>query len=977
MDKINKYYKTIPSIYAPKNNNIINGMLKAWAESDEDIVTQIEEVKKQLFVETAQGDGLNSLGSNVGVDKPIFTSLSDPTFRDLIISTSYLPKQVRKTMYEVLDVFWGPLFSRANITSTSNGTYDFGGVVGLTGTTTFENGSATVEGSGTLFLTEVSIGDYVRLTADDNTAFAKVSKIIDNENLVLSKLYDGTSDTGAAKQYTSKKLNVNIDNDVEDTVIDMNPVYFVDTLNVTAQEISTLINENYDRITAQIITSIFTLDNFVNIRTNTPGLVGSIHITGGDANTELNFITTEQTINSLEQSTVIYETNHRELVIKVPQLVAKLERTLKGAAHLKHQYSGDVIGINNVDKEIIVNLDAPVFENQLAGTIFAQNLEEFEITGNTAGQEGVVLYFNPGFDLSLVDGVAGNDRSLKGSIHIHRNILGDILAVDNTLKTVTANLPNSVDTNDLIGVKLISIKDLLDEHVITGNTSGQLNVTLQFGPIEDLSGLIVGATPFTLSPSNTTFNVNHNLDFKYNNVTVYDSSNKYVIPDIVTAIDSNNLQIDFSIADTGNVFISHEVVINVPISSSTWNINHALGSKYVNVTVYDSNDEIVIPNKITAVDSDNLQIEFGTNQTGNVAVSIDDVFNQVAPNTTWTITHNLNNQYVNFTVYDSSDEVIVPDTATAVDANTLVLTFSTPQSGNVAVGNPAGFLMIDPGYPNSFVYHTASTYTVSSDRTVLNQNITASSNPTTINVVDGSAIPNSPGYLIFEFGFDEQEQPVPYTGVIGNVIQLDGSYVFAKSHLSGTMINKLAATSFIVPNTDGSDYAVYITGDEDIVNSFIIIDRNFPSPYVYDTQNPYSLTKLRGEILLDISAGRIYPVIGVLDASDIPNEEGFLIFGFGTMNEEQPVKYIGRPTNETLLLDPTYTFEKNHSSGEIVNVLDTLEPYKPRNKGEDYAAYITGTDEALDEVEEILRKLKAVNVILRMIVDRPIPPFTC
>ena len=53
---------------------------------------------------------------------------------------------------------------------------------------------------------------------------------------------------------------------------------------MTAIEIETAINDQLETGKAEVIRDIFTYTNFINIRTNTPGLSGSIQVTGGTAN---------------------------------------------------------------------------------------------------------------------------------------------------------------------------------------------------------------------------------------------------------------------------------------------------------------------------------------------------------------------------------------------------------------------------------------------------------------------------------------------------------------------------------------------------------------------------------------------------------------------------------------------------------------------------------------------------------------------
>jgi len=118
-NKIEKYIRTLPKAFKPSNNPVLNAFLKAFASSDDEIVQQIENTKAQLFVRTAEGRRLDQLATSLGVSRPIEIGLDDAKFQELIPNLSLKAKQVRKSFYDTSDVFWGPLFSRAN-TETSN-----------------------------------------------------------------------------------------------------------------------------------------------------------------------------------------------------------------------------------------------------------------------------------------------------------------------------------------------------------------------------------------------------------------------------------------------------------------------------------------------------------------------------------------------------------------------------------------------------------------------------------------------------------------------------------------------------------------------------------------------------------------------------------------------------------------------------------------------------------------------------------------
>lgn len=70
----------------------------------------------------------------------------------------------------------------------------------LTGTLTF-NGTTTVMGVGTAFLSELNTDSYIRRSTDPNTALALVAQVISDTELELAVPYAGTSGSGAGVSY--------------------------------------------------------------------------------------------------------------------------------------------------------------------------------------------------------------------------------------------------------------------------------------------------------------------------------------------------------------------------------------------------------------------------------------------------------------------------------------------------------------------------------------------------------------------------------------------------------------------------------------------------------------------------------------------------------------------------------------------------------------------------------------------------------
>ena len=132
--------------------------------------------------------------------------------------------------------------------------------------------------------------------------------------------------------------------------------------------------------------------------------------------------------------------------------------------------------------------------------------------------------------------------------------------------------------------------------------------------------------------------------------------------------------------------------------SATWTINHNIGHKYPVVTVYDTDDAMMLPETGTATDSDTFTLTFNEAITGKAVVSVGGIgenaganyiFTQGSSTTNWRVTHSLSQQYPNITVFDENNQVIIPETVTATSDNNTDIVFSSGQSGyaNFSIGS--------------------------------------------------------------------------------------------------------------------------------------------------------------------------------------------------------------------------------------------------------------------------------------------------
>lgn len=332
-DKFKRMVKALPSFYDPENNTMLRGLLKSWGLEDDQINIQLQNTKSQLFTKLGEGRFLDFLGSNVGVNRDPGLGISDGDFRKLIPVLSFFPKQVRKTLVALLDVFWGEGFTRPNINSGNVETFDFGPEGSPVGTANFLQGQRLVKGTGTQFLTDIEAGDYIKPAGASGTSYAKVSAVLDDTMLELSLPWEGSVAVNSGISIGPvRELEYETDGRNRKT-IRFKPNAFADLTAITVAELAAFINTDTEH--NQFLTASEFLDpvlgNKLNLRTNTPGLQGSIQIFGGDANdpTRLNFDLSLQR----EVKAGILEINPNEVVVIIPSSVPVLRRSLIGSSH--------------------------------------------------------------------------------------------------------------------------------------------------------------------------------------------------------------------------------------------------------------------------------------------------------------------------------------------------------------------------------------------------------------------------------------------------------------------------------------------------------------------------------------------------------------------------------------------------------------------------------------------------------------------
>lgn len=152
-------------------------------------------------------------------------------------------------------------------------------------------------------------------------------------------------------------------------------------------------------------------------------------------------------------------------------------------------------------------------------------------------------------------------------------------------------------------------------------------------------------------------------------------------------------------------------------------------------------------------------------------------------------------------------------------------------------------------------------------------------------------------------------------------------------------------------------------------------DQQYLGNYLFNPKSGFSIGSVEGTLNQTLNSGEIYSVIQLTGSSlDFPDEMGFVVFNYGKSGQEGPVRYLGRPSANTLLLDSSYIFKKKHVAGSSVTLLRSTRPYQPKGDGLDYPTYLTGTTQGRIEAERLVKAIAAAGIFLNIIIVYPEGP---
>ena len=151
-----------------------------------------------------------------------------------------------------------------------------------------------------------------------------------------------------------------------------------------------------------------------------------------------------------------------------------------------------------------------------------------------------------------------------------------------------------------------------------------------------------------------------------------------------------SLDIRYSLSgSSGAVLDSRSRYLSQSSAATTWSFTHNIGSDHPMVTVYGSNNEIIQPEYVKTLSSNQTEIGFGTPVSGIAVASLGSltevtgrtIRQDFTASVSWSFVHNVGDKYVMVQAFDSADQMILPAEIRLASTTSSILTFPEAVSG--------------------------------------------------------------------------------------------------------------------------------------------------------------------------------------------------------------------------------------------------------------------------------------------------------
>lgn len=923
--RLERLFSFMPGAFRDKKN--FGAMMGAIAESDADLENLFLEVRKQLFVETAQDQYLDMLGSNLGVNRPPLTGMVDEDFREFIKLQTYYPKQIKQLLFRMMELFYGRDTIKANIRSEAPGNYKV-----------FEGANLLINVDG-LHDVEVTFSESDFNNPESVTAEEIAAQI---NAKVESVLFAATYRNAIDKQ-TFLELYTNT----------FGPVGTITVTGGSANRFLKFPN------TQRLGTTIASQYRFVKQNTTM-----KLYWAGGD-NPLFSQIKDGDSV--LLTGSTFDEVNKGSFVVESVVDTGVPAITLAAS-------SATLIAPN------IVRYNMPTTVNILEGN-------EVTISGfANASNNGtfLVLSVTSGYiDVASFRTTSADDEASFGSVaYSYTNEssnygpsspddeIGCRFKPSSTFTLSSITIPDMMifgsSSTATIGMKIYQDSASTGTPVPSALLASSLNAVPFNGA--------AGSQTFNFTPTTLNAGSTYLIVVYYANGTGI-GYNGGAGPFAIMGFDygaslPENEYVAYNAGSWSNSpIIAFNLTITQPPASTSFEVDLLPSASHIAYT--NENGVSVDAFSVTTVDD----VLFFSPERRKLESS-------KRPATVWEVNSNeiviilpatpvvVRRGLAGSSHVQGTSAIITKGFTNKAD---LVNPEYFPNSNGVFwLQKPNGHIIRDKKY----------TYAVKSVDSLLNitpplepvgtklklgvgpLSTVAASSEISVTCTEPHNLSNGERVRFANFeGFN---------GLSEAVINSTFSVVSVISSTSFT-VNASAAASTTGSNSPSADKGeIFTCKGSKVVVTNVQQNTGYVGAYVYDEKRaPYTASEMQTTLTQDLLIGDFGTSISVFNSGVFPENSGEVIFSYGQADEEGPVKYIARPSSTRIFIDPSYRFKKSHSSGAAINLMRSPFPTEVSATGKEYPVYIVDTISPREKLKELLLDAKAAGVSIRFIVVLP------
>lgn len=185
-----------------------------------------------------------------------------------------------------------------------------------------------------------------------------------------------------------------------------------------------------------------------------------------------------------------------------------------------------------------------------------------------------------------------------------------------------------------------------------------------------------------------------------------------------------------------------------------------------------------------------------------------------------------------------------------------------------------------------------------------------------------------------------------------------------------TADNAATSTSTNYPTVGKGE--IFVSSGSKIVITNIQQNSGYVGSFIYDPKNAkYTISEMQTALTQNVLLGEFGGSLLVSNSNSFPDTSGQVVINYGREDEEGPIRYIAKPGNNSIFIDPSYRFKKSHSNGAVVSLIRYNYATSVDPLGKLYPVYIVDTVGPREKLKELLLDAKAAGVSVRFIVILP------